>query len=132
MSGSVYGGLVYNALRSSNYNGPFNTITIPFKGVFKKLQNKIENDITRFAGQMILWPPNMTNNDIKKALDMGPRKLAQAISLKSQAVLNVFWSGDGVFGISLGVSGTIGKGLAISYSRTYYTQIWPSGPVDFK
>jgi len=136
VTGSVYGGLVYCTETSGEYTGRSLAVSIPFKSMGTALQKKMENDITSIIGQVILFPPTDTLADIKRFLGEGPRKLAQALSVKSSAMVQFFFgssadAGVGPVGFSLGASATIGKGLQWSVGFTSFTQVWPDDSVSF-
>lgn len=131
ISGACYFGLVFQCLSSDMYEGEFNTITLAYKRLPSKIQQKMEEHITRWIGELILWPPNMTRADIIDALAAGPSRLAEFLSAKAERTISVSWASNGVIAVTLGTSFTVGQGNVISIAKSYYDQIYPEEPVDF-
>lgn len=129
VTGSLYGGLVYGAQSPDYYTGTFYSVTFAFRSLPNKLQEKIENALTNFISQLTLVSPNAPDAAEQLAeVRRGARAAAQAIGLKNDAIISVFTNPSGkVGGVSIGVSGTLGKGLDLSVSILEYTKFWEWG-----
>ncbi len=140
VSGSVYGGLVYGASRSSMYEGPFTTFTIPLRAVPTRLYGKIQTDIaSMMTRHLIIRTPTGLDTEMwmraNRAIHDSARRMSRVLKNSSQAEINLFIdNARQVGGFSLGVSGGIATRPCNSFSisHTWYTQAWPSYPVPFE
>ena len=100
-----------------------------FRSLPNRLQEKIENALTNFISELTLVSPSAPDAVEQLAeVRRGASKAASAIGLKNDAVISLFGDPSGkVGGVSIGVSGTLGKGLDLSFSRLEYTKFWEWG-----
>jgi RHS repeat-associated protein len=140
--GSAYGGLVYGAKTSSNYEGGFITFSLPIRLIPQRIYGRIQSDLTAMlARNIIIKDPTGLDEEMwmraNRTIHDNIKRLCRTLKNSAQFEINVFADNimsPKVGGFSIGVSGGVmtqpGKGLSASVTR--YTQIWPSGPVRFE
>ena len=145
---AVSAGAVWRTPSSTDYTKWFETVSLGFRLLPQLARNAMEKDLLLLAQTAaMLTPPNqrldslfqqfgqpgfVSDMMLQRALD-GTLALRQAIQ-NSNSVANIFWAPqlNGSVGFSVGESaGSAEGGFSLSYSGTYYQQIWPYGRVRF-
>jgi len=140
ISAEGYGGVVFNALKSSDYEGPYISFTFPFMGLPKKMRDGILNKmltahVRNITGtgitqlEMFKWMPEKLNK-----LTASANRLLNNTSVPITISGWRYSDSGGTVAITIGLSykvGGMGKSSSYVWGGGYTMQLLPSSPVSF-